>query len=106
MFLKIAHVGHTVAIPCRYDGNGSRFHGGLAAVQNAGKSGLIDKAGNVVAEFVYDSLYPAYLYLPGPQIIPANYFITIQNKKWGVLDKSGKLVTPWSSQGRAVGLRG
>lgn len=85
---------YTVGIPCRYDGNGSRFHGGLAAVQNAGKAGLIDKGGNVVAEFVYDSLYPAYVYPSGPQSLPSSYFIAIQNGKWGVLDKSGKPVIP------------
>ncbi len=84
--------GYIVAIPPRFDGYAGKFCGGLAVVQNGGKSGLIDKAGNVIVPFDYDSIY--YITLLSDINFSDNYFIAVRNGKWGIIDKSGKLVIP------------
>lgn len=83
---------YTVTIPCQFDGSAGEFYNGLAVIENGGKSGLIDKAGNVIVPFVYDSIYSNNS--SSDREIPVNDFIVVKNGKRGVLDKSGKIVIP------------
>ena len=94
--LAVNTSGYTVAIPCVFE-DGSVFFGGMAPVKNNGKYGLIDKAGNVIAPFVYDSFSGHYS--SGSDEIQSSYFVAIQNEKWGVIDKSGRPVVPCKYDG-------
>lgn len=84
--------GYTLAIPCRFDGYGGQYNGGIAVVQDGGKSGLIDKSGNVIVDFVYDNLY--FNYPANSLAASRNYYVAIQNNKWGVIDRAGKPLIP------------
>ena len=89
--LAVNTSGYTVAIPCIYEDT-IGFRGSVAPVQYGGKYGLIDKTGNQVAPFVYDSF--TLLWSQGSNDFQRSYLVAIQDGKWGVIDESGRLLIP------------
>ncbi len=89
--LAVNTSGYTVAIPCVYEDT-IGFRGSVAPVQYGGKYGLIDKTGNTVTPFVYDSF--TLLWSQGSNDFQHSYLVAIQDGKWGVIDETGRLLIP------------
>jgi len=86
------------AIPCIY-AYARAFNNGFATISNdaevkrragggyfrtGGKTGIIDKTGNLVIPAIYDSLV----------VIDENLIIIYQDGKWGIIDRDGDTVLP------------
>lgn len=80
---------YTVTIPCQFEWDATRFEGGLAVILVNGKYELINKVGDVIGLFEYDMVYHQTDIL-NQEV----YFHAVENNKWGLLDKTGKLVIP------------
>jgi len=73
------------SIPFKYENQNTEFSEGLAAVQLNGKWGFIDKKGNTVVDFIYDSA----------QKFREGYSFVELSEKCGFINKKGNVVIPF-----------
>lgn len=95
-----------IKINLSYDFAGD-FNNGLAPVVKNNKVGFIDEDGQVVIPFEYDADYSLYYYdfrfknlsrkelSIGYGFDNGNISFVKKNNKWGIIDMSGKLITPY-----------
>ncbi len=83
---------YRLAVPCQFDDSFTGFRDDVAPVKLHGKFGLIDKYGNTVAPFVYDSI--GLLSSFNSLAAQSSCFVVVQNYKSGIIDKSGKPLVP------------
>lgn len=95
-----------IKIELSYDFAGD-FNNGLAPVVKNDKVGFIDEDGQVVVPFEYDAVYSSHYYDfrfkhlshkalgLGYGFEYGNISFVKKNNKWGIIDKSGKLITPY-----------
>jgi len=89
-------------LPCKYE-DAKNFSEGLAAVKIKNSYGFIDKTGSVVIQCIYGD---ATKFSEGLAAVAENKIstmvkttgtlkTTIKDRKWGYIDKKGKLVIPF-----------